>query len=186
MLTEDYLIRRINQAIALLLHAVGLRKNGQIEAALTDVEIALELLVGMRSHLIKEMSDTSILQMLTVRGELDLERLALVAGLFKEEGQLYLAENQEKLAHQDFVRALSFSLEVALADMAELQAEQITNIAELSQWTAGQPLSMEQQVSQYNYLHELLGKDDALLAEAGVSRAQLEAELGELKQRLGL
>ena len=53
MLTEDYLIRRINQAIALLLHALGLRKNGQLEAALTDVDIALELLLGMRSVLLK-------------------------------------------------------------------------------------------------------------------------------------
>lgn len=186
MLTEDYLIRRINQAIALLLHAIGLRKNGQIEAALTDLDIALELLIGMRSHLIKEMSDASILGMLTVRGEIDWERLALVAELFKEEGQLYLAENQERLAVQDFTRALSFSLEVALADMAGLQAEQIIQIAELSRWTAGQPYAMELQVSRYNYLRELLAKDDALLAAGGVSRAQLEGDLAELKQRLGL
>jgi hypothetical protein len=186
MLTEDYLIRRINQAIALLLHAVGLRKNGQIEAALTDVDIALELLVGMRSHLIKEMSDTSILHLLTVRGELDLERLAIVADLFKEEGQLYLAENQEKLARQDFVRALSFSLEIALADMDTLRAEQIANIAELSRWCAGQPLSMELQVSQYNYLHEILQKDDGLLSAADVSRESLESDLAELKKRLSL
>ena len=186
MLTEDYLIRRINQVIALLLHAVGLRQNGQIQAALTDIDIALELLVGMRSHLIKGMSDASILEMLTVRGELDMERLALVADLFKEEGQLFQAGNQPQAARQDFTRALSFSLEVALADMASLRPEQIASIAEVAQWLNGQPLSMELRVSLYNYTQELLAKEDSVLAAGGVSRAQLEAELAGLKSRLQL
>ena len=186
MLTEDYLIRRINQVIALILHAVGLRKDGQIQAALTNVDIALELLLGMRSNLIKGISDASILQILTVRGKLDIERLALVADLFKEEGLLFTAENQLQAGRQDFLRALNFSLEVALADMANLRPEQIASIAEVSQSVNGQPLAIELQVSQYNYYQELLAKEDSVLAAGGVSRAQIETELGLLKNRLQL
>ena len=186
MLTEDYLIRRINQAIALLLHAVGLRKNGQIEAAFTDIDIALELLIGLRSNLIKEMGDASILQMLTVHGELDTERLALVADLFKEEGLLFMVEGKLPAGRQDLLRALSFSLEVALADMAALRPEQIASITEVGKWVNGQPLSMELQVSLFNYDQELLAKADSVLAAGGVSRAQIESELAGLRSRLQL
>jgi hypothetical protein len=180
MLTEDYLIRRINQAIALLLHAIGLRKNGQLEAALTDIDIALELLLGMRSVLLKDMDDRSLLQLLTLRGELDLERLALVARLFKQEAEIYEVEGRTADSYRDYLRGLNFSLEVALREMANIDAEQIGDIEELRKWFTDHRLPLDTQAALLDYYQGLLELDESRLSAAGVVQADIRAELKKL------
>lgn len=180
MLTEDYLIRRINQAIALILHAVGLRKNGQLEAALTDIDIALELLLGMRSVLLKGMDDRSLLQLLTLHGELDIERLALVASLFKEEAEIYEIEGRAADSFNDYLRALNFSMEVALSDMANLHDEIIGTIEELRKWFKERRLPIDTQAGLMDYFQGLLEFNEARLAAAGVDRAEIQGELNKL------
>ena len=180
MLTEDYLIRRINQAIALLLHALGLRKNGQLEAALTDIDIALELLLGMRSVLLKEMDDHSLLQLLTVRGELDLERLGLVARLFKQEAEIYEIEDRQAESFRDHLRALNFALELALRDIGNLDSQQIGDIEELRKWFSTHRLPLDTQAALLDYYQSLLEMDADRLAAAGVAQADIRAELKKL------
>jgi len=180
MLTEDYLIRRINQAIALFLHAVGLRKDGQIVAAQTDIDIALELLLGMRAELLKQMDEASLLRMLSLRGELDLERLALVADLFAEEGQILAAQGRAGEAYQNFLRALHFSLIVALDNPAELPTERMLRIAALLEWVTERRLPLDTQGLLIDYDQNLLEFDAQRLAAAGLERAVVRAELDHL------
>ncbi len=180
MLTEDYLIRRINQAIALLLHAIGLRKNGQLEAALTDIDIALELLLGMRSVLLKEMDDHSILQLLTVRGELDLERVGLVARLFKQEAEIYEVEGRQAECFRDYLRALNYSLDLALREMPDLDAELIGDIEELRKWFSAHRLPLDTQAALLDYYQGLLELDERRLTDAGVAQADIRVELKKL------
>jgi hypothetical protein len=184
MLTEDYLIRRINQAIALLLHAIGLRKNGQLEAALTDIDIALELLLGMRSVLLKDMDDRALLQLLTTRGELDYERLELVARLFKEEAQIYEIEGRPADSYRDTLRALNFSLAVAIRRMPEAEAEQIGDVEELRRWFKDRRLPIDTQAALLDYYQSLLEMDAARLAQARVDPAEIETELKKLVDSL--
>jgi len=180
MLTEDYLIRRINQAIALLMHALGLRKDGQLVAAQTDIDIALELILGMRSVLLKEMDDASLLQLLTVRGEIDTERLALVAKLFKEEAAIFDLEGRPSDSIRDGLRALNFLLILAMDEKAGLTADQITDIEQLRAWLQGQRLPLDTQAALLDYYQRLLEFDDARLAEVNVNRAEIEKVLQEL------
>lgn len=180
MLTEDYLIRRINQAIALLLHALGLRKNGQLEAALTDVDIALELLLGMRSVLLKEMDEPSLLQLLTVRGRVDFERLALVAKLFKEEGAIFELEGRAADSTRDYLRALNFLLVIAQDEKVGLSADQIADIEQLRQRLQDERLPMDTQAALLDYYQWLLEFDDKHLVEMNVNRAEIEATLQRL------
>ena len=180
MLSEDYLIRRINQAIALLLHALGLRKNGQLEAALTDVDIALELLLGMRSVLLKEMDDPSLLQLLTVRGEVDFERLALVANLFKEEGAIYELEGRAADSSRDYLRALNFLLLIAQDEKVGVSADQIADIEILRQRLESQSLPLDTQAALLDYYQWLLEFDDARLTEVNINRAEMEGVLKKL------
>ena len=180
MLSEDYLIRRINQAIALLLHALGLRKNGQLEAALTDIDIALELLLGMRSVLLKEMDESSLLQLLTVRGQVDFERLALVASLFKEEGAIYELEDRMTDSSRDFLRALNLLLVMAQDEQAGLSAEQIGDIEQLRLRLQDERLPVDTQAALLDYYQWLLEFDDERLAEMSVDRPEVEAALKKL------
>jgi hypothetical protein len=184
MLTEDYLIRRINQVIALILHAIGLRKDGQIVAAQTDIDIALELLLGMRAVLLKQMDDASLLRLLTLRGELDLERLALVADLYAEEGLIMEVQGRKGEACLDHLRALHFSLLVALDHPDELPAEHMQEIAGLLVQLKGQRLPVDLQSMLIDYNQNLLALDEARLAAAGLERAEVQAELALLLSNL--
>lgn len=180
MLTEDYLIRRISQVLALLLHAIGLRKDGQIVAAMTDVEIALELLLGMRADLLKQMDDPNLLQLLTVRGELDLERLGLVIDLYTEEAQLYEARGQAAACFQDYLHALNFSLELALRSKESLSDERMARIAGLVDWFKERRLPLDTQALLLEYDQNLLELSPERLAGAGLERGEIEAELERL------
>jgi hypothetical protein len=181
MLTEDYLIRRINQAIALILHAVGLRKDGLLVAAQTDIDIALELLLGMRAVLLKQMDDDSLLRLLTVRGELDLERLVLVADLYAEEGLILDAQARPGEAYQDNLRALHFSLTAALGmPINELPSERMQRIATLLGWFKDRRLPVDTQALLIDYDQNLLELEPRHLAAAGLERAAIQAELERL------
>ena len=47
MLTEDYLIRQINLAIAALAKILGFKTAGQYQAALYEIDQLLEQLIGL-------------------------------------------------------------------------------------------------------------------------------------------
>lgn len=184
MLTEDYLIRRINQVIALLLHAVGLRKDGQMAAALTDIDIALELMLGMRSVLLKEMDDSSLLQLLTVRGRVDIERLTLVAGLYQEEAAIFELEGRLADSLRDRLRALNFWLVIALDERGGLSADQMMQVEQLRAQIPPERLPVDILAALLDYTQRLLELEDARLAEAHLERSALQAALNDILARL--
>jgi tetratricopeptide (TPR) repeat protein len=112
MLTEDYLIRMLNIAIAALLRITGLKKAGDYEDALQLIDFTLEQLVGLRSQLIKQMEDERLYFVLTRGEQIDTRRLEIIAGLFKEEGDIYAAKNRIAESQDDYNRALRYLLEV--------------------------------------------------------------------------
>jgi hypothetical protein len=114
MLTEDYIMRMINQALVVLRRILQMKATGQHQQALQEIEQALEQLLGLKTELVKHLDDESIFETLTHNEKLDTDRLFLVAELFKEEGEI-LAE-LGRVAESTFsrIRALNFYLEVAL------------------------------------------------------------------------
>jgi hypothetical protein len=185
MLTEDYLIRRINQVIALIMHALGLRKDGQLVAAQTDIDIALELLLGMRAALLKQMDDASLLGLLTVRGELDLERLDLAADLFREEAAILAAQGQAALSYADQLRALNFTLEGGLSDPGRLTSERAADVAGLAGLLDAQRLPMDTLVGLANFYQALLDLGPAALGDRGIDPGTARAELRRWSARIG-
>jgi hypothetical protein len=61
MLTEDYIMRMINQVLAVFLQALGLKKAGQYSEALQVFDQAVESLLGLRASLAKQLEDPSCL-----------------------------------------------------------------------------------------------------------------------------
>lgn len=110
MLTDDYLIRMINQAIAVLLTIAKMKESGQYQQAQQLIEQSLEQLIGLRINLIRSIDDHSILNMLTMNGTLDLNRLLTVADLFKEEGDVFAAQKKVNASNWSYERALYFYL----------------------------------------------------------------------------
>lgn len=113
MLTEDYLIRMINLAIVALLEIVGLKKAGDYMTALQRIDMAFEHLLGLRTNMVKGLDDNRLYYLLTRNDRLDTRRLAIVADLFHEEGDVYAGLGKPEEAREDFTRALRLNLEVS-------------------------------------------------------------------------
>jgi tetratricopeptide (TPR) repeat protein len=126
MLTEDYIMRMINQMIAVLTQLIGLKNAGQYQEAQQMIDQSLEQLLGLKPDLLRNMEDESILNLLTSQGELGTERLFLLAELYRHEGDILKEQNKDLEAVLDYQRALNFYLQVAVkqADQESPQLDQ--------------------------------------------------------------
>jgi tetratricopeptide (TPR) repeat protein len=112
VLTEDYIIRQINLAIATLLQILGLKKKGDYQTALELIDLAFEQLLGLRASMAKNLDDERLYLLLTSQERLDARRLAVVADLFQEEGDIYALQGRAAESAADYTRALRYNLEV--------------------------------------------------------------------------
>lgn len=112
MLTEDYLIRMINLAIAALLRLIGLKKDGDLGEAQQLIDLTLEQLLGLNANVAKNLDDERLYFLLTRGGQLDLQRLEIVAELFGHEGDILAAQNRPAESRAAYARALKYLLEV--------------------------------------------------------------------------
>ncbi len=184
MFSEDYLMRIINQAIAALMIAIGLRKAGKFSEAQQAIQQAIEQLTTLPANLVDQMEDSSILSMLAAQGQLDLGRLAILADIYQEQGEIFNNLDQPIQGSAAFARALRFILEVVLAEDDNLSTENIGKVSNLVLRLEGNSLPVETQLALSDYYLRLLEKDDRSLAAAGTSRTQVSQALAKLRSRL--
>lgn len=116
MLTDDYLIRQINLAIAALASIIGLKTAGQYQQAQVEIEQLLEQLTGLRAYMLKTLTDEGLIAVVSNSEGLDADRLLIIADLIKEEGDIYASQGYPADSTADYQRALKFYLEVALTE----------------------------------------------------------------------
>ena len=185
MFTEDYLMRIINQALAALMIAIGLRKAGKVAEAQQAIQQAIEQLTTLPSNLVDQMDDSSILSLLSAQGKLDMGRLAILADIYQEQGELHIQQDQPRQGVAAFARTLRFILEVALAEDGNLSNENIGKVSNLVQRLEGISLLVDTQLALSDYYLRLLEKDDPSLEAAGTSRAQVSLALAKLQGQPG-
>jgi hypothetical protein len=185
MFTEDYLMRIINQAIAALMTAIGLRKAGKFAEAQQAVQQAIEQLTTLPANLVDQMDDSSILALLAAQGQLDVGRLAILADIYLEQGEILIKQDQPRQGGAAFARALRFILEVTLSEDDKFSINNIGKIAVLAQRLEGVPLPVDTQLALSDYYLRLLEKDDQSLVAAGISRIQVSQALAKLQAQAG-
>jgi hypothetical protein len=173
--TEDFILRMINQAVAVLLQIIGFRQAKKYQEAQQAIDQSLEQLIGLRADLLKQLDDEVILRILTLQDRLDIERVVVVADLFKAEGDILADQNRMEESHQNYLRALIFYLEAGLNDQ---NISPPPKLVEQVEWLVGQtvmqPLPDDIQWSLYNYY------------EHSTDYAKAEVALEELANRPGL
>ncbi len=184
MFTEDYLMRIINQVLAVLMTAIGLRKAGKYSEARQAVEQAIEQLTGLPASVVDLMEDAALLSVLTANGQLEVGRLALLADLYQEQGEILFGLGQPVQGSVAFARALRLTLEVALFEDANLSTENIGKIEGLVQRLKDRTLPFDAQLALSDYYQRLLEKDNQTLAVAGLSRDQVSRFLAELQDQI--
>jgi tetratricopeptide (TPR) repeat protein len=185
MFTDDYLMRIINQAIAVLMTAIGLRKAGKYSEARHAIQQAIEQLTTLPANLVDQMDDGSILSILTAQGQLDTGRLAILADLYQEQGEILNNLEQPAQAFAAFARALRLHLEVALSEAEYLTNENIGKVELLIQRLQGYSLPSDTQLALSDYYQRLLEKDDQDLRAVGTSRKQVGESLDKLQNQFG-
>lgn len=184
MFTEDYLMRIINQVLAALMNAIGLRKAGKYSEARQVIEQAIQQLTGLSVSLIDQLDDASILSMLTTNGQLDIERLAVLGDLYQEEGCLAFELGQSDQSIFASTRALRFILEVVLADDNRLSPESMVKIETLVQRLKQNPLPIDTRLALCDYYRRLVDKDDQTLVAGGLDRDQIDQALARLQDQI--
>jgi len=177
-------MRIINQAFAVLMYAIGLRKAGKNSEARQAIQQAIEQLTTLPANLIDQMDDGSILSILSAQGQLDVGRLAILADLYQEQGEILLRLDQPVQGSVAFARALRFTLEAVLADDSLLSPENMAKIEALVQRLTQNPLPVDTQLALSDYYRRLLDKDDQTLAAAGTSWKQIDQALTRLQDQI--
>ncbi len=115
MLTEDYVMRMLNQALAVLLKIAGFKQAGQYKQAQQAIDQELEELLGLKADLVWRLDDEAMLRALTINDQLDVVRLEIISDLFREQGEINAAQGRVNESRESFRRALMGYLEVGLA-----------------------------------------------------------------------
>ncbi len=188
MLTEDYILRMINQAVAALLYAIGLRKAGRYDQAHQTIDQALEGLTGLRADLLENLDDQSILEQISKDDQIDLGRAQILADLFLEKGHLYEQQKQAALAHSSYQRALMLFLEIAWNEETPTDVELKNNIMSLVHLLPGD-LPFDLSFSLFSYYEKIGEYSKAyqviqVLKDKHPSFHELAQELAELHLRL--
>jgi len=185
MLSEDYIMRMINQAVAIFMAALGFKRAGQFNDALQAFDQALEGLLGLDARLAKQLDDSALLGMLTMQEKLDVDRLVVLAEIFREEAEVYSLQGQPERSQVVAQSSLRFYLEAALASEANPNGELIQKIEALRLKLSAPALPVETRLALLDYLERLLASGDDFLTSAGLSRPDLLAAFSSL-DRLGL
>jgi hypothetical protein len=107
MLSEDYLVRQIMQFASVIAKIMGLKMGGQYQVALEVIDQSLGELLGISAELANLLDDESLYKALTINEVLDLERLGMVAELFKEKGDILNLQKQKMESDNCYLRSLN-------------------------------------------------------------------------------
>lgn len=184
MYTEDFILRQIRLALSVIAHIQRFKQAGQYEQAQQSIDQALETLMGLRANLLRHLGDEKMINMLTLHDTLDVERLAILADLFREEGEVLGLQGRWDEAQPALQRALRFYLEVALDDPGQMPEDILRKIEALRPNREIDSLPLETQMALLDYLERLQRWSDSDLTEVGCERAALRAEADLISQQL--
>ncbi len=185
MLTEDYIMRMISQALQVLMAALGLKRAGKYNDALQAFDQAIETLLGLNARLASQLEDGLLLEKLTFLGKIDVDRMLVLADIYREEAEVYTSLGQAENGVFAQQRSLRLYLESALADETSLNQELIRKIEGVREQISMPDLPIETRLALQDYLDRLLACSDDWLAESKLSRASIQAAFNQL-DRTGL
>ena len=177
MYTEDYIMRLISQAVAVLTYVVGLSKAGQHDKAISAIDEGLEELLGLRADLLRQLDDREILHMLMVGGNLDYGRAMILAELFSISADSYEAIGEPQQSSPEYQRSLALYLEVALNEPGDMNAGLVRKIVILHQELRDIELPVETDLGLLDFYEHLLTMDENFITAAGCTRRDAQSQV---------
>jgi hypothetical protein len=113
MFRDDYIVRMVQQAAAVLARILSLRDSERCAEAHHQVDAALQQFVGLNLGLVSGLSAADLIDFARVGEALDVGKLVVLGELLFAEGEIQLAEGHADDAWSFHVRALEVLLEAA-------------------------------------------------------------------------
>lgn len=113
MIRRDYILRQIEQFVAMLAKIAGLTKSEQWQEASTATAVEFQRLTGMNAHEVVRMSETELLARL-IPGEPTLlveSKAFMLATLLKTHGDLIAGEGRSEESRQYYLKGLHLLLD---------------------------------------------------------------------------
>lgn len=217
MVRKDFILRMIEQLVAVIHEMAGLKARQDYAAALALLEKTYPRLTGLDGDVLRGAEFTTLLQLLSFAGELDLAKVVAAAELLKEEGDLRADMDNEALAYACYDRALFLFVTLverhgpmlldgriervdAVADAIAVYAlpaatgrrlfdyYRLTHrYGDAENWLfrvlAATPDDAELLQTGTAFFEDLRGRGDRELFMGGMTRADIEAGLQELRER---
>jgi hypothetical protein len=137
---QDYVLRMIQQMTQVITRALGLRRDGEFDAALAEVSHAYGLLAGMPQSLVHGLSEDDLIRMLGVQGYLASDRCLAIAELLREEAEIHDDLGNEHEAIPRYRKSLRFYLET-LDGTEDLRSADIPSLDEVIRALSGHVVS---------------------------------------------
>jgi len=138
-------------------------------------------LLGLDANLAKQLDDSTLLGMLTFQEQLDVDRLLVLAEIYREEAEVYTTQGQPDICRSMLLSSLRFYLEATLAVEGEPGPELINKIEALRVKFKAQALPVETRLALMDHLERLLGLGDDFLVSVKLTRADLKADFNALE-----
>ena len=114
MFHRDYVIRLLQQFIMMMAKLTGLLEKDDPRVVELELESGFQSFLGLPRHLAVRMDVNAILHMLSVTGELDADRAAMMGLLFRKEAELARSVSEDEAVIASFEDRAMQLIEAAL------------------------------------------------------------------------
>jgi hypothetical protein len=183
MFSDDYLIKIVRQATAVFAKIAGLKSAERYQEALQVIDQALEQILGIDAEMIKVLDDESLYTLLMENEVLDLEKLGLIADLFKEEGDIRKLQNQNDESINCYTRSLNYYLIIGINSVTSLPEKLSDKVDELIQKLDSSAFKEQTLLNLYSYYENAkeFAKADNMLSRLAVSNNSKAFVIAEMK-----
>lgn len=181
MFQRDYFMRMIEQIGEVSGVLLGLRREKKQEEALLVIDEQLDKLFRMNGKLIRSLSDTDLIRMMSRSGVVETANVQAIALLLKEEGQLHEELDDEEAAYAARLKSLHLFARMALLDAPPLEKPASEETEELAAKLAPYelPTATKRLLAEFYEAHGRFDKAEdvyyELLEDGELPRSETEA-----------
>lgn len=133
MINRDYILRMIEQLSRFLAKALLLKDGKEYIESIAEVKKAGKMFLGLNPEAMDALSDKDLLHLWRVADDLDAEKCALAAQIFKVEGEIYEDQGDDDKASESYFKSLSLLTETINFLREKIPSELIASIEYLTE-----------------------------------------------------
>jgi len=138
---QDWLLRMIQQLSVFIAGIKKMRQKGEWQEVHAAIGEGIGRFAGLNASLVHAISEDDLIQLLSTRGGIDLDRWWALSELMREEGLTLEAQGDEPGAQRAFAKSLRLGLEV-LAEAEEVPSYlDVSGLEEVIARTIDQPMT---------------------------------------------